>query len=150
MKHLLLERKPTTHFETEGFLSFERTMLATIEKPWIEDDKSPGGKPYESCVPDGKYELILHTRPDGKKVVALINEALGVYYVEEDVPEKGGRFLILIHIANWQEEVVGCIGPGTGKAQSSKGPMVTSSKTAMTQIMNYIDGDSAELEIRWI
>ncbi len=99
---------------------------------------------------DGKYELILHTRPDGKKVVALINEALGVYYVEEDVPEKGGRFLILIHIANWQEEVVGCIGPGTGKAQSSKGPMVTSSKTAMTQIMNYIDGDSAELEIRWI
>jgi len=150
MKYLLLERKPTTHFETEGFLSFERTMLATIEKPWIEDSKSLGGKPYESCVSDGKYELILHTRPDDKEVVALINEDLGVYYVEEDVPKEGGRFLILVHIANWSHEVVGCIGPGTGKAQSSKGPMVTSSKIAMKQIMDYIDGDNAELEIRWI
>jgi len=149
MKHLLLERKPTTHFETEGFLSFDRTVLATIEKPWIDGD-TPGGKPFESCIPAGKYNLILHTRPDGKKVVALINEDLGVYYIEEDVPEKGGRYLILIHIANWSHDVVGCVGPGTGKTQSAKGPMVTNSKAAMSQIMDYINGDSAELEIRWI
>jgi hypothetical protein len=28
--------------------------------------------------------------------------------------------------------------------------MVTSSKAAMKKLMDYIDGDEAELEIRWI
>ena len=147
-KRLLLERKQTTPTETEGFLSFPGTILATIEKPWVEDGL--GGKPYESCVPSGIYRLIPHTRPDGKEVLALINEDLGVYYLEEELPEEGGRFLILFHIANWAKDVVGCVGPGVGKTQSAIGPMVTSSKKAMKKIMDYVDGDDAELEIREI
>ena len=159
MKHLLLERPRglAAHDETQGFLSFPSQMLATIERPWIEG-LTPGGKPFESCVPDGVYQLRLHTRPDPdptddkppQEVVALINETLGVYYLEEDLPPEGGRFLILIHIANWSSNVVGCIGPGLGKADSADGPMVTSSKAAMKKVMDYIDGDSAEIEIRWI
>ena len=157
MKHLLLERKPTTHTETEGFLSFGKTILATVERPWIEAD-TPGGKPYESCVPDGLYRLRPHTRPDpdptddkpGQSVVALINPDLGVYYLEADMPAEGGRFLVLIHLGNWAHDVVGCIAPGLAKGASSRGPMVKSSRAAMGKLMSYLNGEEAELEIRWI
>lgn len=149
MKHLLIERLPTTPTHTEGFLSWKGGLGATIERPWI-DDGTPGGKPRESCVPAGVYKLRPHTRPDGKKVVALVNPDLGVYYLEDDLPAEGGRFLILIHIANWVKDIVGCIGPGIWKTDSTQGRMVKSSKAAMKKVMDYIDGDEAELEIRWI
>ncbi len=152
MKHILLERPESlaTDTETQGFMSFGSHVVATIEQEWREDPTRPGGESNNSCVPDGKYKLRPHTRPDGREVVALVNSDLGVYYLEEDLPDEGGRFLILCHIANWSFNVIGCIGPGTGKAPSDKGPMVTSSKNAMKLLMDYIDGDAAELEIRWI
>lgn len=149
MKNLLLERLPTTPKYTEGFLSWRGGIVATMERPWIAAN-TPGGKPYESCVPAGVYKLRPHIRGDGKEVVALVNPALGVYYLEDDMPGEGGRFLILIHIANWVEDVVGCIGPGLWKQDSTKGRMVSSSKSAMKKIMEYIDGDEAEIEIRQI
>lgn len=152
MKNLLLERPKSlaTDVETQGFMSFGRHVVATIEQEWREDPARPGGEKGNSCVPDGIYKLRPHTRPDGKEVVALVNPDLGVYYLEDDLPPEGGRTLILCHIANWSSDVIGCIGPGTGKAPSIRGPMVTSSKNAMKLIMDYIDGDAAELEIRWI
>jgi hypothetical protein len=153
MKHLLLERPKglATDTETQGFLSFARHVVATIEQEWRDGGvDNPGGEPFNSCVPNGKYKLIPHTRPDDKIVMALINEDLGVYYLKEDRVDNVGRYLILMHIANWAEDVVGCIGPGTGKVDSNKGPMVTSSKAAMKKIMDYIDGDDAVLEIRWV
>jgi hypothetical protein len=150
MKKLLLERKKSGEAETEGFLSFPGHVLATIEQEWRRDPSRPGGESNNSCVPVGIYRLRPHTRPDGRNVVALTNENLGVYYLEEDLPPEGGRFLILMHIANWSKDVVGCIGPGLGKAESDNGPMVTSSKAAMNLVMDYIDGDDAILEIRWI
>ena len=150
MKQILLERQPSTTSETQGFMSWPGVVIATIEQEWREDPMRPGGESNNSCVPSGVYRLIPHTRPDGKDVVALINEDLGVYYSEGDLPEEGGRFLILCHVANWSHDVVGCIGPGIGKADSADGPMVTSSTTAMKRLMDYIDGGDAELEIRWI
>ncbi len=150
MKHILLEREPSGLAETQAFMTWPGTTLCTIEQEWREDPERPGGESNNSCVPSGVYKLIPHTRPGGKKVVALVNEDLGVYYLAEDRPTEGGRFLILCHIANWSHDVVGCIGPGVGKVDSDKGPMVTSSKAAMKKLMDYIDGDDAELEIRWI
>jgi hypothetical protein len=149
MKNLLLERKPTTASETEGFLSFEKEILATIERPWI-DDGTPGGKPFQSCIPDGKYDLVPHTRPDGKASLALLGPANGVYYAQGDVPPEGGRYLILIHVGNWVDDIVGCIAPGLAKGPSNQGPMVKSSSVAMKRILEYVDGDDAQLTIRWI
>lgn len=149
MKKLLLERRPTTTTETEGFLSFDREILATIERPWIPGD-SPGGMPFESCVPDGMYDLHPHTRPDGKESLALINPLLGVHYLQEDVGDQGGRYLILCHPGNWVTDIVGCIAPGLSFGGSSQGPMVKSSKAAMQRILDYVDFETATLEIRWI
>jgi hypothetical protein len=149
LKKLLLERKPSTATECEGFLSFNNELLTTIERPWIEH-VHPGGKPFESCVPVGTYRIIYHTRKNGDVVPALINEELGVYYTAEERDHERGRYLILIHIGNWVEDVVGCIAPGLAKGDSHKGPMVKGSKAAMQKIMDYLDGDDAILEIKWI
>ena len=146
MKYLLLERQPSGDEETQGFLSFRDTVLATIEQEWRPDPKRSGGESNNSCVPAGTYRLIPHTRPSGAKVLALINETLGVYYLSDDMPAQGGRFLILLHAGNSSKDVVGCIAPGLGKS----GVTVTSSRLAMEKIMTYVGNDDAELTIRWI
>lgn len=150
MKRLLLERKPTGDTETEAFLSFPGTVLATIEQEWRPNPDFPGGEPFNSCVPAGLYKLVPFTRPNGQEVVALVNEDLGVFLHDSDRPAGKGRYLILIHIGNWAHDIVGCIAPGLGKADSDQGPMVTSSKAAMKRIMDYIDGEDAVIDIRWI
>ena len=149
MKNLLLERRPTTATETEGFLSFDNEILATIERPWIPAD-TPGGKPNESCIPDGEYDAVQHTRPGGAKVIALVNPLLGVYQYETDRPDNVGRFLILCHIGNWVTDVIGCVAPGLSKGGSATGPMVKSSKAAMGRLMDFLDGDDAQIRVRWI
>jgi len=117
-----------------------------IERPWI-DDGTPGGKSFESCIPDGLYDLEPFTRPNGDEVYRLVNEQLGVYRNEQDVPgdtreekRQHGRWLILWHFGNYVADVVGCAAPGTGQAWKSKGvPMVTHSKRAMGEIMERLD-----------
>lgn len=148
-KSLLLERMPSTETETEGFLSFASEILATIELPWI-DEGFLGGKPFESCVPAGVYRLIPHKRPNGDRALALINPELGVYYQAGDRVNGLGRYLILIHVANWVSEIVGCIAPGKSKTKSYKGRMVQSSSRAMRNLLDFIGNDDAELTIRWI
>jgi hypothetical protein len=102
--------------ETEGVLDLPDHDLATIERPWVPVN-APGGKPFASCVPDGKYQLDPWIRgSDGSEVYILSNPELGVYKLEEDMPNGVGRFLILLHIANYVRNVVGCIGPGIARA----------------------------------
>lgn len=97
--------------ETEGVLSVGDFDLATIERPWIAGE-TPGGKPFASCVPDGEYILEPWVRPSGKEVYILYNPDLGVWKEKADRPFGVGRYLVLIHIANYARNVVGCIGPG--------------------------------------
>lgn len=142
MKNLLLQREPSTDSETMGRLTFNNTTLHTVEQEWRPT--APGGEPFNSCVPAGRYTLIHHLRPSGKKSLALVNPGLGVYYEDLDRPNKVGRYLILIHPGNTHKDVVGCIAPGLGRVDS----MVTSSRKAMKKIMDYVGDDDAELLIR--
>lgn len=109
---LILERFSYAPTETEGVLNLPAHNLATIERPWVPWD-SLGGKPFESCVPDGEYKLDPWTRPNRGEVYILSNPDLGVYRLKEDRPREFGRYLVLIHIANYVRNVVGCVGPGT-------------------------------------
>ena len=118
-----------------GTLTFGDTTLSTIERPWLPT--SPGGKPFESCIPPGDYELVQHRRASGDRVLALINPGFAVFYQNEDRPREVGRYLILIHAANFSDQVVGCLAPGTGRTVTERGPMVTSSRDAMKLIMEW-------------
>jgi hypothetical protein len=110
--NLTLERFSYASTETEGVLSLPDHNLATIERPWVLHD-DVGGKPFESCIPDGEYRIDPWTRPNRGEVYILSNPDLGVYRLEEDRPRGVGRYLVLIHVANYVRNVVGCVGPGT-------------------------------------
>ena len=113
---LFIDRFSYAVSETEGVLSVSDHRLATIERPWIAHSV-PGGRPFESCVPDGEYILEPWIRgSNGHEVYILYNPDLGVYKTKTSRPAGVGRYLVLIHIANYARNVVGCIGPGMQRA----------------------------------
>lgn len=139
--------------ETEGVLRLNGFTLATLERPWIPGF-SAGGRPFESCVPDGDYMLEPWTRPSGEEVFLLSNPDLGVYRYKEDRPEGKGRYLILIHVANFIDDIVGCIAPGT-KRRLLRNPetgeverAVSNSGEAMRIIRDELGNTAHTLTIR--
>lgn len=134
---LVLERFCYSETETEGRLWFDgsETSIVTLERPWIAG--LPGGMPFKSCVPDGEYELVPHRRKNGDSVLALRNPDLGVYYSKAERGDRSGRYKILIHSANWVEQISGCIAPGLVRTISENRVMVRSSREAMKQIMAH-------------
>ena len=146
MRKLFLGRYHYGKAITEGLLRFGSESLFTLERPW--QSGAPGGLPFESCIPDGLYTLRPHERGNGDKVVALVAPELGVYYRKEDRTNGVGRYLILIHSANWVEQVVGCIAPGIVRTIAENKVMVRSSRVAVAKIMKYIGNQDAEIEIK--
>ncbi len=142
MSRLTLERYCYSETETEGYLWVDEEPLYTLERPWI--GSAPGGLPFESCVPDGVYALLPHVRPNGDKTYALHNPDLHVYYTQQERGDRPGRYLILIHSANWVEQVVGCIAPGLSRTIAENKRMVRSSRAAMARLMSE---EWTELEI---
>lgn len=139
---LVLERFCYSETETEGRLYINETdFLYTLERPWVPG--APGGMPFASCVPDGSFGLVPHTRPNGDEVLALRNPDLHVFYTDEERAGRPGRYLILIHAGNYVSDVVGCIAPGVVRAIVDNRRMVQSSRLAMSRIMaggyNQID-----------
>ncbi len=132
---LILERYCYSDTETEGTLWLDDDdYLFTLERPWVEG--LPGGMPFESCVPDGEYELLPHVRPNGDHVLALRNPDLHVFYTKEERGDEDGRYLILFHSANWVEQINGCIAPGLVRTIAENKRMVRSSRAAMAKIMS--------------
>ena len=127
---------------TLGRLQFDGQVLHTIERPWKPG--LPGGMPFVSCVPDGDYQLLDHVRPNGDHVLALRNPVLGVWYSTANLPPAGGRSLILIHAANYAEQVQGCIAPGLGSTVVDNRLMVTHSRRAMAQLMAHAQASGVD------
>jgi len=146
MRKLTITREPSTDTETMGLLTFDSVSLFTIERPWFPT--APGGMPFRSCVPAGRYDLVPYVRGNGDVVRALVNPGLGVYFRKNDRPNGIGRYKILIHAGNWVTDVVGCIAPGYSRTVSGKGPMVTDSRKAMKVLMKWLGDDEAEIVIR--
>lgn len=138
-----LFRWNATPVVTLGVLHVDDFRCHTIERPWIPDINWAGGKKRESCVPDGVYALEPFIRPNDDEVYQLVNELLGVYRFEEDIPEgKQARSLILIHVANFIKDIIGCIGPGLSQTEHPEyGQMVGSSRAAMFEVMERLNQD---------
>jgi len=93
---LVIERFAATKFGTLGTLSLESEGVIvdgyTVELPWR------GNRRNESCIPPGIYRAQRHDSPK-----------FGTTYWIRDVPD---RSEILVHAANSQSDLDGCIGPG--------------------------------------
>lgn len=133
---------------TLGILQGEGIRLATLERPWIPNPLGAGGTLSKSCVPDGIYSLVPHTSAKFPDVYALVNEDLGVY--RHSSPHKGwGRSGILIHVGNYQRDIIGCIAVGGYHSfTTTKGPMVNMSVSAMNHLRKALGKSIHRLEIR--
>jgi hypothetical protein len=113
---LILVRFSYAPTETEGlFYAPPLEPFATMEQPWVGQwggATYPSGKPFYSCIPEGKYELVPYKRPNGQKVWALVNASLGVYLHKVDRKHDHERYLCLMHPGNLVEHTQGCILPG--------------------------------------
>lgn len=114
--YLTLVRDLATESYSMGLLKLSDTLtLQTLELPWIADATGKGGREQVSCVPVGVYELIQHDSPKHPKSFALLNPLLDVYPEPSDVPAAKSlyaRSTILLHVANFTDELKGCIALG--------------------------------------
>ena len=109
--------------------------IYTIEQNWLQSDNHIGGKNSKSCVPNGRYDLVSYTRQNLDVVPKLLRDIVDVYDEEENLPEAGGRWDILIHAANYPHEIVGCIAPGLARHPG----VVWDSRKAMKIIMESFE-----------
>jgi hypothetical protein len=133
---------------TFGVLRVGDLVLETLERPWIENPAGPGGVRRESCVPDGKYDLIPHSSQTFPDTYALINRTLGVYYQPFEIPQgqRWGRSAILIHAGNFVSDVIGCIA--VGMRRDEKAQCLVDSRVAMNKLRSVLGRDKHSLMIR--
>jgi len=122
MKKITLKRDFQDERVTLGRLSSDdgELLLESLELPWL------GNKPMESCIPAGDYlcRRSYYNRGgyDAYEITAVPN-----------------RTHILIHVANYPRDVVGCVG--VGKSRDVQVPAVWRSKVAFSEFMAYLNGD---------
>lgn len=102
---LTLQRDDDNEDGLFGVLFFGSKELVTIER-------NRGGK--IKPIPQGIYKIVPHSGTRWKGVVALVNEALGVYHWPI---HPNTRSAILIHPANFQSQLLGCIALGDKRTQ---------------------------------
>ena len=137
MQNITLERFA---YAPDG--TFGRLMLPdgwscfTVEQPWN------GNLNSQSCIPDGVYDLKRRRSP-------VVQRTSGGDYVEGwEVCDVPGRTYIMIHPANWPDDVEGCIGVGREYKVLEGRNGVTSSRATFAQLMGRLDGGEWQIDIR--
>ena len=142
---ITLPRFAYTPSETQGILRVGGWTCFTIERPWLRWTY-PGGQPFESCIPEGTYDLLPYIRRNGDKALAMVNPDLGVYFRKVDRPTDNqgnrlGRFKCLIHgRANYVTDVQGCAATGESRVidPDKNKLMVTNSTVTMTELLSRV------------
>lgn len=122
--------------QTEGVLYLideNKTIFdcKTLELPWKDNNRRV------SCIPSGKYKAIKHVSPKFGNCLWIKN-----------VPN---RSEILIHPANYVQQLLGCIALGNKHIDINRDGLmdVADSKTTVNKLLNLIEGKEIEVEIIW-
>jgi len=133
---MILTRFISTDYGTFGKLTIGDKTFYTVEKPWQNNT------PEISCVPAGKYTLEPHNSLKYGNVLCMVNDSGVTHFKEPD----SKRFACLIHVANYEKDVLGCIGLG----EKYLGHMVTSSKKSIKEFYELVDPQETHtLTIEW-
>lgn len=121
LEKIILDRLKTSDDGTFGQLIRQGHQIAvTAELPWNDNIKRI------SCIPKGVYLCTYGKSPSKNKQVDY-----QVFKVNE-VPDRSD---ILIHIANWPSELLGCIGVGAAFAELRGKPAITESTNTMKKLL---------------
>lgn len=124
---LILRRFISDEHGTFGTLMVENQLFFSVEKPWENNE------PFNSCIPTGKYTLIPAKSSKYGHCLAVINDTDITRYQESH----SKRYAVLIHAANWERDVLGCIGLGDNYIPSKH--MVTNSRQSIIDFYNLVD-----------
>lgn len=130
MEKLFINRDYMTEVVTLGelFNKSRHMKLQTIELPDLDN------MPRVSCIPEGLYVCNLTRYNKGN-------------YPAYEITDVENRTHILIHIANYLHDILGCVGVGLNRDENI--PAIWRSKQAYGIFMAYLDGvEQFELEIR--
>jgi len=141
--NLVLTRNAFTPWGVFGELEFPTyEKFFTIERPWLNN------KPFKSCIPDGVYYLEKRHSP-------VVGRTSGQEFQEGwEVTDVVDRTFIMIHPANWKEDLAGCIGVGldyaiTRNRKNESALSVLRSRDAFREVMALLDEQSSwTLDIR--
>jgi len=142
-----LQRKEDTKDGLFGVLSFGGRECVTLER-CRKGDILP--------IREGIYNLESHTGTVQRKVVALVNEDLYVYHWPDP---KARRVAILIHAANFQSQLKGCIALGESRTTMEDSRIgrdalaLTKSVATVKEFMLFYNktieaGENVRIEIR--
>ena len=121
-------------FGTYGTLEVEGMRFSTCECPWLDNKK------FVSCIPEGSYEVFRHSSKKFGECFILVGD--GVQIEKSEVFRDG----VLVHSANWPDQLNGCISVGFGLCPIPIGGRdwprslgVTRSRDAMKKLLNLPD-----------
>ena len=133
---MILKRFTSTDLGTFGVLSVDNHQFYTVEKPWVNNT------PEISCIPDGEYRLEPHSSAKYGNVLCMVNDEGVTHYKEPH----SKRYACLIHVANYEKDVIGCIGLGDAYFEN----MVSNSRKAIQRFYNIVNPKEAHnLTILW-
>lgn len=122
--------------QTEGVLYLikdNKTIFdcKTLELPWVNNNRRV------SCIPAGTYKAIKHVSPKFGNCLWI-----------QKVPN---RSEILIHPANYVQQLLGCIALGNKHIDINRDGLmdVADSKTTVNKLLNLIEGKEIDVEINW-
>ena len=128
-----LTRGPSTPDGTFGhFVGFDFDFYS-LEKPWVDLNGDGQGDPDTSCITVGSYKCLWLQHPTH----GWCYEVTGVK----------GRSNILIHAANWEHELLGCIALGTSRGVLLGVPAILHSGDAIREFHRAMAKQPFTLEI---
>jgi len=113
---------------TFGVLTMDDFMCYTVERPWLDN------APFVSCIPLGVYQAEWHQSLKFGPCMIIYGGTVSKYY-DPVYP----RSSILIHPANWSNQLEGCIGLGDAVAIMDGRSAVTNSRKTVTNFLNRIN-----------
>jgi hypothetical protein len=131
---------------TLGTLRAGDLVLATLERPWLPSPTHIGGRPGESCVPDGSYTLAPYNSNRFPNVWSLSSVAHGVTVY--DAPTADLRSHVLIHAGNNIRDTSGCILVGRTHGFDANAPWIYKSRQALNDLRALLGDDDHRLTIR--
>ena len=132
---LRLDRISTGPGGTFGTLAGLDFDFHSLEKPFIDLDGNGHGDPQKSCITAGTYRCEWRLSPKW-----------GWSYEVTNVP---GRSHILIHPANWEHQLLGCIALGTGRGTLNGKPAIAHSRDAIKEFHAAMKEQPFDLAISW-
>ena len=154
-----LRRNRVDAFKSEGVFGKlilksdkEEITLFTKEKIWNLQKMWPHGKPMDSCVPDGEYELVRsYARLHDATEVFLFNPKTGVYLYNADRSSAIERYGCIITYEDIDTIGEGSVQVGTDISFKNGKTVLTGSTKAYKIFRSWFDNniDQTTLKIIW-